>query len=65
MTVTLSGDPSSLSDTQKTLACACLTLTCLEMTTEESVMIFWGDEIIIMDRSVITLFDSSAQNPNQ
>ena len=65
VTVNLTGDPSSLSATQKTLACACLTLTCLELTEEESVMIFWGDEIILMDRSVLTLFDSSAQISNQ
>ena len=65
MTVNLTGDPGSLSPTQKTIACACLTLTCLDLTEEESVMIFWGDEIISMDRSVLTLFDSSAQIPNQ
>ena len=65
VTVNLTGDPSSLSESQKTMACACLTLTCLELTEEESVMIFWGEEIIIMDRSVLTLFDSSAQIPNQ
>ena len=65
VTVTLKGDPSSLSETQKTLACACLTLTCLEITSEESVTIVWGEETFTMDRSIITLFDSSVQNPNQ
>ena len=65
VTVNLTGDPGSLSPTQKTIACACLTLTCLDLTEEESVMIFWGDEIISMDRSVLTLFDSSAQISNQ
>jgi len=59
VTVSLSGSPEGLSEAAKTLACACLTLTCLDIADEESVMIFWGEEIITMDESCLTLFDSS------
>ena len=65
VTVTLTGSPDILPEAQKTLACACLTLTCLDMAAEENVMIFWGDEIITMDRSCLTLFDSSVQIPKE
>ena len=65
VTVTLTGSPDTLPEAQKTLACACLTLTCLDMSEEETVMIFWGDEIITMDRSCLTLFDSSLEIPNE
>ena len=59
VSVALTGSPDDLPEASKTLACACLTLTCLEISGEESVMIFWGDEVITMDRSCLTLFDSS------
>ena len=59
VTVTLPGTPEGLSEAQKTLAYACMTLTCLEITPKDTVCIFWGEEIITMDRSCLTLFDSS------
>ena len=59
VTVTLTGSPDALSEASKTIACACLTLTCLDMSGEDSVMIFWGEDIITMDRNCLTLFDSS------
>ena len=65
VTIHLTGDPTSLTSAQKTLACACLTLTCLELAEEKSVMIFWGEEVITMDHSILTLLDSSAQISNQ
>ncbi len=63
VTVTLTGSPEHLPEAQKTLACACLTLTCLDIFEEETVMILWGEEIITMDESCLTLFDSSLQIP--
>lgn len=63
ITVKLSGTPETTQDALKTLACACLTLTCLDATEAESVMILWGDEHITMDRSCLTLFDDSAPIP--
>ena len=65
VTVTLTGSPDSIPEVQRTLACACLTLTCLDISSEESVMIFWGDEIIIMDRTCLTLFDSIPDIPTE
>ena len=62
--VTLSGELDTLSESQRTLALACLTLTCLEMSGEESVVIAWDDELVTMDRSCLTLFDNSAETVN-
>ena len=64
VTITLTGSPDAMPEAQKNLACACLTLTCLDIAGEESVMIFWGEEIITMDRSILTLFDESAPIPD-
>ena len=64
ITLTLSGSPDALSDSEKILACSCLTLTCLEITDSDSIMICWGEDIITMNRSSMTLFDESAPIPD-
>ena len=64
ITLTLSGSPDALSDSEKILACSCLTLTCLEITNSDSIMICWGEDIITMNRSSMTLFDESAPIPD-
>ncbi len=63
VTITLSGSPNALSETEKILACSCLTLTCRDLFDKDSVMICWGDDIITMDKSSLTLFDESAPIP--
>lgn len=60
VTITLSGSPDTLSETEKILACACLTLTSLEISDKGSIMICWGEDIITMNRSSLTLSDESA-----
>ena len=64
ITLTLSGSPDALSDSEKILACSCLALTCLEITDSDSIMICWGEDIITMNRSSMTLFDESAPIPD-
>lgn len=60
VTITLSGSPDTLSEAEMILASSCLTLTCLDIFDQDSVMICWGEEIITMNGSGITLFDKSA-----
>ena len=55
----LSEDAVSLSDPEYSLACACLTLTCLDITEAESVTVSCGDRSRTMTRSTLTLVDDS------
>ena len=63
ITLQLSDSTATMTDLDFSLACACLTLTCLDISEEETVMILWGEEIITMDESCLTLFDNSLQIP--
>lgn len=58
--IDLTDELDSLPEAKQTLACACLTLTCLDISGMESVVLVWGDKIITMDKSCLTLFDNSA-----
>ena len=55
-------DTSSLSDIDFSLACACLTMTCLEMTDAETVIIRNGDREKSMTRSSLTLYDATTES---
>ena len=48
----------SLTDSQFTLGCACLTMTCLELTDASQVTITSGERTVTMDESCLTLYDS-------
>lgn len=48
----------SLSDIDFSLACACLTLSCLDATGAEDVTVQSGDRIITMNRDSLTLLDT-------
>lgn len=61
--ISLTGSPEEMPDVRKNLACACLALTCLDITGTETVTIYWGEETITMDRSSLTLSDESAPIP--
>ncbi len=50
-----------LTDAEFTLACACLTLTCLEMVGGETVTVTIGAHTATMSRDSLTLYDSSAE----
>lgn len=57
----LSRTPEELSEIDFSLACACLTMTCLEITDAEDVTIRCGDREKIMNRSSLTLYDTSSE----
>ena len=57
LTITLSDTDKELSDAQFTLACGCLTKTCLELTDSTAVTIISGDRSITMDAGDLLLFD--------
>lgn len=57
----LSGIPRDLSDIEFSLACACLTMTCLDITNAEDVTIRHGDQETVMNRSRLTLYDTAGE----
>ena len=57
----LSNPITTLSDIDFTLACACLTMTCLEITDAEDVTIHFEDRERTMNRDQLTLYDASAE----
>ena len=52
---------TTLSDVDFTLACACLTMTCLEITDADDVTIRFEDRERTMNRDQLTLYDTSAE----
>ena len=60
VTLTLSDASQTLTDSEFSLACACLTMTCLEITGADKVNIASGDRSVTMTRDNLTLFDDSA-----
>lgn len=50
----------ALSDMEFSLACACLTLTCLEITNAEDVTILSGDRTKTLSHSTLTLYDTTS-----
>ena len=48
---------SQFSDAEFSLACACLTMTCLEFTDAESVTVISGSRSVTMDESLLTFSD--------
>lgn len=57
----LSDTAGVLSDSDFTIACACLTMTCLELTKAEEVTIISGERTVTMSRDNLTLFDTSIE----
>lgn len=57
----LSGLPKTMTDAEFSLACACLTLTCLEIMDAEDVTIHSEDRSRTMDRSTLTLYDTTSE----
>lgn len=50
-----------MSDIDFSLACACLTLTCLDITGAQAVTIRCGDRMKTLDSSAFTLYDTTAE----
>ena len=59
--IQLSPVPDSFTDSEFTLACACLTLTCLEITDKQTFTITSGERSVIMNRNNLILSDSTIQ----
>lgn len=58
LTIQLQEMPRSISDGEFSLACACLSMTCLELTEAESVTVSCGNRSITMDASLLILQDT-------
>lgn len=56
---------SSLSDAEFSLACACLTLTCLDITDAQSVTITSGNRSVTMSRDTILQNESTTAAPEE
>lgn len=55
----LTDNISTMTDMEFTLACACLALTCFDLTDAEAVTISGGERSLTMDRDTISLYDRS------
>lgn len=55
--LTLSDEARILSDLEYSLACACLTLTCLDIVDAEAVTVFCGERSNTMTRNTLTMYD--------
>lgn len=62
ITLELTNPFYSYADAELTLACACLTMTCLDITDAEEVTVIFGEQEITMSRSSLTLLDDSKTN---
>ena len=57
--IQLSPVPDSFTDSEFTLACACLTLTCLEISDKATFTITSGERSVIMNRNNLILWDNT------
>ena len=58
LVITLTDTQDTLTDAEYVLACACMTLTCLEILPIESVTINSGERSQTLSREILTLYDS-------
>ena len=63
--LTISDVGYALSESEYTLACTCLALTCLEFTQCGSVTIVSGEKSITIDPAQLTLYDSALPVPTE
>lgn len=56
--ITLSDTSATLSDSEFILACACLTMTCMDITSADSVTVVSGGRTTTLDPELLTMFDS-------
>lgn len=65
ITIQLSDTLENMSDLDYSLACACLSMTCLDMTDAERVTIISGDRSVTMGWDTLTLYDGSETAPTE
>ena len=58
ITIQLHPLPQTMSDSDFSLACACLTMTCLEFTGAETVTILCGNRTVTLNRAMLTFTDN-------
>lgn len=61
VTLELTDTTQSMTEAEFTLACACLTMTCLSITDAQSVTILSGSRTVTMSRDNLTLYDNSTE----
>lgn len=61
ITLELTDTENTMTESQFSLACACLSLTCLDMTLADSVTIVSGNRSVTMTAENLVLLDSSTQ----
>ena len=59
--IELSGSEDAMTDARFSLACACMTVTCLELTEAKQVTIHCGDRSVTMHRDNLLLLDTITQ----
>ena len=65
LVLTISDVGYALSESEYTLACTCLALTCLEFTQSSTVTIVSGEKSISIDPAQLTLYDSALPVPTE
>jgi len=58
LVITLTDVKNALTESEFALACACMTMTCLELTSIETVTIVSGERSMSLTQDMITLYDS-------
>lgn len=61
----ISDTTETLTDLQYSLACACLSMTCLELTDAPQVTIASGERSVTMSHDTLTLYDGSTAAPTE
>lgn len=61
----LSDTADTLTDAEFSLACACLTLTCLDLSSAEEITVTCGSRSVTMNYENLILFDSSTAVPTE
>ena len=57
--ITVSDELNALTDSRRSLALACLAMTGLELSGQDSIVIVCGDEHVVLDRTMFTLVDNA------
>ncbi len=65
ITIHLSDTLKDMTDLDYSLACACLSMTCLDMTDAQSITIASGARTVTMSRDTLTLYDGSETAPTE
>ena len=65
VTLELTDTAQSMTEAEFTLACACLTITCLSITNAQSVTVISGSRTVTMSRDNLTLYDNNTDTTEE